>query len=82
MRLIDAERLPNDNFFESCSDMEKAKIIGWMLQAPTVRDFGRVIRCMYCKHSEFDDYHGDYYCKKLRSWTNDDFYCAFGESEE
>ena len=38
MRLIDAERLPNDKFFEGCSDMEKAKIIGWMLQAPTVRN--------------------------------------------
>lgn len=38
MRLIDAERMPNGKFFEGCSDMEKAKIIGWMLQAPTVRN--------------------------------------------
>lgn len=38
MRLIDAERMPNGKFFEDCTDMEKAKIIGWMLQAPTVRN--------------------------------------------
>lgn len=34
-RYIDAERLPNDNFFEGLSDKEKAKVIQWFLIAPT-----------------------------------------------
>ena len=41
-----------------------------------------VVRCKYCRHSEYDDYHGDYYCRKLRSWCNSEFYCAYGKEEE
>lgn len=40
-----------------------------------------IVRCKYCQHSEYNDYHGVYYCRKLRSFTNDEFYCAYGEEE-
>lgn len=33
-RYIDAERMPNDAFWEGLTDTEKAKVISWMLQAP------------------------------------------------
>ena len=45
------------------------------------KDVSEIIRCKYCQHSEYNDYHGDYYCRKLRSWCNGEFYCAYGEEE-
>ena len=49
MRLIDVERMPNDEFFEDLSDIEKAKVIQWMISAPTV-DAVEVVRCRDCQH--------------------------------
>lgn len=49
MRLIDAERMPNDEFFDGLSDIEKAKVIQWMISAPTV-DAVEVVRCWNCQH--------------------------------
>ena len=48
MRLIDAERIPKDEFFESLSDIEKLKVIQWMISAPTV-DAVDVVRCKDCR---------------------------------
>lgn len=36
MRLIDAERMPNDEFFKGLTDIEKAKVLQWFVSAPTV----------------------------------------------
>lgn len=33
-RYIDAEKMPNDKFFEDLSNKEKCKVIQWLLQAP------------------------------------------------
>ena len=38
MKLIDAEKLPSDKFFEGLSDIEKAKVIQWLIQAPEITD--------------------------------------------
>ena len=35
-RYIDAERMPNDSFWEGLNDKEKAKVLQWLLQSPTV----------------------------------------------
>ena len=45
-------------------------------------DVSKIVRCKYCQHSEYDDYHGNYYCRKLRSWCNGEFYCAYGEENK
>ena len=34
-RYIDAERMPNDSFWQGLSDKEKAKVLQWLLQSPT-----------------------------------------------
>lgn len=44
-------------------------------------DVADIVRCKYCQRSEYNDYHGVYYCRKLRSFTNGEFYCAYGEEE-
>ena len=67
-RYIDAERIPNDNFFRELSDKEKSKVIQWFLTAPTVdvqevkygkwrevykNDIATVYECTNCKHLTF-----------------------------
>jgi hypothetical protein len=49
MRLIDAERIPNDEFFKGLTDIEKAKVLQWFVSAPTV-DAVEVVRCKDCKY--------------------------------
>ena len=34
-RYIDVEPLPHGQLWDECTDMEKAKILGWILQQPT-----------------------------------------------
>ena len=34
-KYIDAEKIPNDSFFNGLTDKEKAKVLQWFLQAPT-----------------------------------------------
>lgn len=34
-RYIDAEPLPNGQFWDNCTDTEKAKILSWILGQPT-----------------------------------------------
>ena len=34
-RYIDAEHIPNDNFFKDLTDTEKQKVLSWFIQAPT-----------------------------------------------
>lgn len=49
MRLIDADRVPNDGFFKGMADVEKAKVLQWFISAPTV-DAVKVVRCNNCKY--------------------------------
>ena len=51
MRLIDAERMPNDDFFKNLTDTEKAKVLQWFISAPTV-DAVEVVRCSDCYWSK------------------------------
>ena len=46
-RYIDAERMPNDSFWEGLTDKEKAKVLQWLLQSPTA-DVVEVVRCKDC----------------------------------
>ena len=82
-RFIDAEILPKDEFFEGLSDIEKAKVLQWMISAPTA-DVVEVVRCADCKH-----------CNKYKNWNNREYlgcncncdvtevkadhYCSYGE---
>lgn len=52
-RYIDAERMPNDSFFKELTYKEKAKVIQWLLQSPTV-DVVEVVYCENCRYF-FDD---------------------------
>jgi hypothetical protein len=79
MRLIDAERMPNDEFFDGLSDIEKAKVIQWMISAPTV-DAVEVVRCRDCKYIEMTEYGG--YCCANDEGVAYDGYCAYGERSE
>lgn len=36
MRCVDADVMPNDSFFKGLSDIEKQKVIQWIVQAPTI----------------------------------------------
>lgn len=35
-KFIDAERIPNDDFFNDLTDKEKSKVLQWFIQAPVV----------------------------------------------
>jgi hypothetical protein len=83
MRLIDAERIPNDEFFKGLTDVEKAKVLQWFVSAPTV-DAVEVVRCKDCIYS-FMTYDGKHakYCDMFDSddgvYFDADHYCAYGE---
>ena len=61
MRLIDAERIPNDEFFKGLTDIEKAKVLQWFVSAPTV-DAVKVTRCKDCD-----------YCHEYTKWNGKDY---------
>lgn len=60
-RYIDAERMPNDAFWEGLTDTEKAKVISWMLQAPAA-DVAPVVHGEWLPVSDDDQDEGEYYC--------------------
>lgn len=86
MRLIDAEKMPNDEFFKGMTDIEKAKVLQWFVSAPTV-DAERVVRCKDCIYS-FMSITGKtvLYCDMHPSDDHlnldKDYYCAYGERRE
>lgn len=61
--------------------VEREIVSKQIVDAMPTADVANIVRCKYCQHSEYDDYHGNYYCRKLRSWCNGEFYCAYGEEE-
>lgn len=80
MRLIDAERMPNDKFWQGLTDIEKAKVLQWFVSAPTV-DAVEVVRCQDCAYCE--EMQGVIgmclYCHRWRMDVNGDVYCSYGE---
>ena len=82
-RYIDAEKMPNDRFFEDLTPKEKAKVILWLLQAPTA-DVVEVVRCKDCKHRV----RPSKMCAhpKAIGWDaiepGDDDFCSCGERED
>lgn len=80
MRLIDAERMPNDEFFDGLSDIEKAKVIQWMISAPTV-DAVEVVRCADCKYRDTDGCYMSFYddTGEVITLAEDNDYCSKGE---
>ena len=83
MRLIDAERIPNDDFFKGMTDAEKAKVLQWFVSAPTV-DAVEVTRCKDCRHATFYSCKNDACYKAIiceyRLGTGDEnFFCSLGE---
>lgn len=50
-KFIDAERIPNDDFFKDLTDKEKSKVLQWFIQAPVV-DVTPIVRCKDCKFSD------------------------------
>lgn len=84
MRLIDAERMPNDEFFKGMTDIEKAKVLQWFVSAPTV-DAVEVVRCKDCKHATFyscknDTCYRGIICEYKIEIGDENFFCACGES--
>lgn len=78
-KYIDAEHLPADRFFEGMSYKEKAKVIQWLIQAPSA-DVAVV------KHGRwemrraivFDDELVGYRCSECNTtWDTDTRYCPY-----
>lgn len=77
-RYIDAERMPNDKFWENLTDKEKAKVLAYLLSSPTA-DVEEV------KHGEWINkyydpldnrwYHTCNQCKRELQLTFCDNYC-------
>lgn len=89
MRLIDAERMPNDEFFKGMTDIEKAKVLQWFVSAPTV-DAVEVTRCEDCKHflQQYDTQTGQKLCYGICRLNSNKFhdeevnrnhYCGYGK---
>ena len=70
-RYIDAERMPNDSFWEGLNDKEKAKVLQWLLQSPTA-DVEEV------KHGEWD-VNGEFHqCTECSNFAGYDYdYCPY-----
>jgi Pyruvate/2-oxoacid:ferredoxin oxidoreductase delta subunit len=81
MRLIDAERIPNDEFFKGMTDTEKAKVLQWFVSAPTV-DAVKVARCKDCIYRDGpEDTCGNIYCRLHDGRFDKDGYCSYGKEE-
>jgi Pyruvate/2-oxoacid:ferredoxin oxidoreductase delta subunit len=81
MRLIDAERIPNDEFFKGMTDIEKAKVLQWFVSAPTV-DAVKVVRCKNCIYRDGpEDTCGNIYCRLHDGRFDKDGYCSYGKEE-
>ena len=89
-RYIDAERMPNDCFWEGLTDKEKTKVLQWLLQSPTA-DVVEVVRCGKCKHWRkmgYDPifkkgfghcYNNDFpFMCETRPDTDEDDFCSYG----
>lgn len=76
-RYIDAEPLPHGQFWDNCTDTEKAKILSWILSQPTV-DVVKVVRCSDCKY--YDEEDG--YCWENNKYVMQIDYCSFSEEKE
>ena len=62
-RYIDAERMPRDHFFKGLSDIEKGKVISWMLQSPTV-DVAPVRHGRWVHREDRRLYESPYFCSE------------------
>lgn len=51
------------------------------IEAEPSADVVEMVRCKDCWYGRYDDYNGCYYCQKLRTWCNGEFYCAYGKKE-
>jgi phage terminase large subunit-like protein len=56
-RYINAEKMPNDCFWEGLTDKEKTKVLQWLLQSPTA-DVVEVGRCGECKFTDDSSVYG------------------------
>lgn len=88
MRLIDAEKLPNDKFWEGMTLKEKTKVLSWFLSAPTV-DAVEVVRCKDCNYrvpiSEQQHlYRGKpaMHCIWHSRLCRENDYCSYGERKD
>ena len=81
-RYIDVEPMPHGRFWDECTDMEKAKILGWILRQPTA-DVEEVVRCKNCfKAQEMSERWGEqykYFCKRHHSYVLANDFCSYGE---
>ncbi len=83
-RYIDAERVPNDKFWEDLTDKEKAKVLSWFLQAPTA-DVIEVVRCEDCKYASNNCAYGLVCTHKIGmsgSFVAETDFCSCGERKE
>lgn len=87
-RYIDAEPLPNGQFWDNCTDTEKAKILTWILSQPTA-DVQEVVRCKDCVlYEEIEYYHPidknatKKICRLIKRQMHDNDYCSYGERKE
>ena len=82
-RYIDAEPLPNGQFWDNCTDTEKAKILTWILSQPTA-DVQEVVRCKDCLYAQ--ERYGHLECingiSYRNSWNKPDDFCNYGERKE
>ena len=82
-RYIDAEPLPNGQFWDNCTDTEKAKILTWILSQPTA-DVQEVVRCKDCLYTQ--ERYGHLECingiSYRNSWNKPDDFCNYGERKE
>lgn len=79
MRLIDADELLNDPYFQDETIPERELFIKAVEDSETV-DSVPVVRCKDCKKSSYDEDYGNRWCN--RNWgcvlVKDDDFCSYG----
>jgi hypothetical protein len=81
MRLIDADELLTDPYFQDESIPEKDMFIEAVEDSPTI-DAVEVVRCRDCMHREINAVNPNWmYCHRIVSSMkfDPDFYCAYGK---